>query len=958
MRSRFQRTAVRTTAALAALLAIADGTAVHAFTLPGTAVSLRTSEDEATLSRPEIEAMREALLAQHGPSLGGAADHVLLAVDDLANDSLEAARRGLGTAHLLLRRTGEDLGVGAGALTLGLPAIDEGRLEEAQPFLGEAARRLRAGGRSRRPPDYGPQRAFGHLIESCLDTGFLPQWAGRWAWADTAVAELLARSAHGGALSDLGRFAEAEEELETVLSLARSLGVRLQTLVFRQLGTLEMRQRRFAEATQAGVLSAGAALAAVGPHSAQETGAAPSVPPTKRALIVAVATYDRATGWGRLSSDHDASLMQATLASQGFSSITLVQDQEATLEGILAAFEEALIDPARPGDVAVFHFSGHGQQLSDDGDDEPDGYDEALVPYDAPAVLGDGYRGERHLRDDRLHGLIEELRRRVGSGGNVAVFLDTCFSGTPRGEWLRWRGEVQEPALRGGPPLGRPARHQARHGEPGGGFREVVRGATAAGEGLAPYVVFSAARHDEPAYETVDDEDRPVGSLTYALARELAALDEGPTYRRLYDRLRWRMASQVPNRPQVEGEVDSLLFNGRVVEQAPYVEVLEAAPHGRRVTLAAGDLVGFLPGTRVEIHREGSRRPAAESLLAAGEVVDSRRARAVVILEEPAPPAELVRGRTFVTHHAFGPLRLRVQFIGLPPDLSQRLARRLTTRVGAVELVEESPEVLVVGAQAPPGAAGRTAGGWIAAETLGGVPLLLPEPEAAPDLEMRIAGRLLDFARNRYLRRLDLHSPSLRVVLEMVPVAAAGCGDPVDLASCSSFPSQPPESKLAPGGEARWHPGDLYRLRLHHRGWLDAHVTILDLLQDGTIGQLWPDPETGDRTRLPAGEDWESPALYEVTEPPGTEVLLLVASQEWIDFRPFLSREGLRRPRAARADLGPFAPLFDDAAVRARSAPRYAREGIHLDAVTLSVVDVRSDARPGERGSGAGESGE
>ena len=87
---------------------------------------------------------------------------------------------------------------------------------------------------------------------------------------------------------------------------------------------------------------------------------------------------------------------------KGFSeqNITIVKDANyATMKRVLQEFEDQL----NPGDVAVIHYSGHGQQIMDDNGDEPDGYDEALIPVDAHAKYEKGeYEGERHLRDDEF----------------------------------------------------------------------------------------------------------------------------------------------------------------------------------------------------------------------------------------------------------------------------------------------------------------------------------------------------------------------------------------------------------------------------------------------------------------------------------------------------------------------------------------------------------------------------
>lgn len=48
-----------------------------------------------------------------------------------------------------------------------------------------------------------------------------------------------------------------------------------------------------------------------------------------------------------------------------------------------------LIDESEPGDVLVMHYSGHGTQVpAESGDEEDDGYDEAIVPCDLNLLTG------------------------------------------------------------------------------------------------------------------------------------------------------------------------------------------------------------------------------------------------------------------------------------------------------------------------------------------------------------------------------------------------------------------------------------------------------------------------------------------------------------------------------------------------------------------------------------------
>ncbi len=602
----------------------------------------------------------------------------------------------------------------------------------------------------------------------------------------------------------------------------------------------------------------------------------PHRPPVQRALIVAIAEYGPGTGWGRISADNDLPLVRAVLEGQGFEDVQELRDAEATRKGILRALGD-LVESASSGDLVVFYYSGHGQQLADDGSDEIDGYDEALVPYDAPSSLADGYRGEKHLRDDVLRDMIEDARRKVGPEGHVVVFLDSCFSGTPRGVLTVHRGDwTSEVAVRGGPPLGEPRTRESTR-ESGAGFYEPPTEKRLRG-GVAPYVVFSAARHDQYAYETMGDEGKPIGSLTYAVTREVSRAGRESTYRWLYERVSWLMARRVRNQPQVEGDVDALIFDGRVVPQEPYVTVRSVSASGTRVVLAAGSLAGISPGARIELHAEGTRQATKTSRIASGTVVASTLTRSTVALEAAVDREAAGRSRAFVTRFSFGGnLRLRIGLAVVPAELEQLLSA-LEARVAGVEVVASEPDVIVYTTETE----GRSS---VAIESYRDrLALLPPVPASAPSLEQEIAGTLAGYARNRALRTLDLRDQELPVSLELVPVAVSSCqGGQVSLATCTVTPLDPREKPA-------WHIGDYFKLRVHNESLLPAHLNVLDLAPHGAVHMLWPDPRTGDKTPLPAGTTRELPALYRIVDPPGSEVILLIASEVWIDMSHFLSQ--------------------------------------------------------------------
>lgn len=97
----------------------------------------------------------------------------------------------------------------------------------------------------------------------------------------------------------------------------------------------------------------------------------------------------------------------------------VLRDEQATK----AAIEDGirwLGAPNGNGDAAVrlFHFSGHGTFVVDEDGDEPDGRDEALVPYDYDTVGA--------MTDDALRSLYASF----GGDTHLLLTMDCCHSGS------------------------------------------------------------------------------------------------------------------------------------------------------------------------------------------------------------------------------------------------------------------------------------------------------------------------------------------------------------------------------------------------------------------------------------------------------------------------------------------------------------------------------------------------
>ena len=90
-----------------------------------------------------------------------------------------------------------------------------------------------------------------------------------------------------------------------------------------------------------------------------------------------------------------------------------------TVADITNAFRAQLINKCKPGDYALFYYSGHGTQIPDQNGDEADGKDEAIVPYDAGNTI------ESYITDDQLGAWTSQIK-----AAETLVILDSCHSGT------------------------------------------------------------------------------------------------------------------------------------------------------------------------------------------------------------------------------------------------------------------------------------------------------------------------------------------------------------------------------------------------------------------------------------------------------------------------------------------------------------------------------------------------
>jgi hypothetical protein len=153
--------------------------------------------------------------------------------------------------------------------------------------------------------------------------------------------------------------------------------------------------------------------------------ATPADSQTRWAVFVGINDYvafGDEPGGDLLGAERDARIVRQVLEERWglapANALTLV-GRAATKAAIRNAITVWLAGRARPGDLAIFYFAGHGSQVYDLDGDEPDGLDETLAPADVlPASSAND------IRDDELRAWLATVR------ADVVVIFDSCHSGT------------------------------------------------------------------------------------------------------------------------------------------------------------------------------------------------------------------------------------------------------------------------------------------------------------------------------------------------------------------------------------------------------------------------------------------------------------------------------------------------------------------------------------------------
>ena len=430
---------------------------------------------------------------------------------------------------------------------------------------------------------------------------------------------------------------------------------------------------------------------------------------TKHALLIAISDYPQVSGrdnnWAKLSSKNDYELVIEMLKRQEFqqSNIISLLDKDATVENIENAFEK-LISTSNPSDIIYFHFSGHGQQIADVNPsknhkakflkkDEKDGYDEALVTYNAPLEFEKDYQYQDHFVDDQMNYFMTRLRKKIGGTGQVIAVFDCCHSGSAT------RGEQTE-VVRGTNIICAPADYKP----------EISSGKDSSmafdadfdysnSNDMGKLTAFFGCKSDQVDREVKDDKtNKGYGSLTYYFIKALEELGPNSSYNNLFSKINEHMVLGFKNQqqPEIEGDnLNQLIFKGTFIDQKPYYEITNA--NYKELDINGGSLQGLSVGDSVGIYSSVTISTKGQTAKYTGIITQVEPYSATIKLNnafESGLNAE-VKYRAFVTYSSAPPMKLKLNINVSSKSLKKEL-EALFANEKAIELVKKDFDYQIV----------------------------------------------------------------------------------------------------------------------------------------------------------------------------------------------------------------------------------------------------------------------
>jgi len=614
--------------------------------------------------------------------------------------------------------------------------------------------------------------------------------------------------------------------------------------------------------------------------------------PKKIALIIAIGKYEPSSGWNTLSSLNDVKYVKAALLSQGFDEkdIDTLKGEQATKAGMVKAIDR-LIARANEGDIVVFHFSGHGQQVFDKAPrkDESDGYDESLVAYDAKLRYDPiKYQGQNHFTDDELGDKLTNLRKKIGANGSLLVLIDACHSGTAT------RG--QEIAV---------ARGSQEAIEPKGYNPDITESSADKNDMfddpnlLSNLVLISASSADQLNYETKDNLKNGVGSLTYAFSRAISEINGEINYDILFEKIKGDIQGWKPfQNPQIEGNTSQQVLGGKYIKTSDWVSITKWVDD-KTIDMPRGSIHSIANGATFKLYPLETIDYEKTEPSAIGEITATGISSSTGTLKEPLSNRKNNRYKAIFDSQSFGDMTVIVK-IALKDPATVTAIRKKLSEYKYIQLDKPNADLSIMPYKNPSDNVQKL-------QLVAANDSVLWQRSWPANAKNSLSEEELDlvwksirqYSRAQFLRGLhsaadDPTFPDVKV--EIIPGTVKKIGRYDSLVNRITL-----KDKTNKNGDIEFKEqldsqpeNDGFVIRIKNNGDHDIYFSLLDIMPDNAVAVMYPakNRSAGEYKVIP-GKTYES-APITLVPPYGKEFMKILITRDPLDLRGIDSRSSSR----------------------------------------------------------------
>lgn len=597
----------------------------------------------------------------------------------------------------------------------------------------------------------------------------------------------------------------------------------------------------------------------------------------KKALIVAVGNYPDSSGISAISSLNDIPLIENALVKLGFKieDIAVLKDEKATKTGIIDAMEKYLVQDVSKGDIAYFHFSGHGQQVQDYNHDESDGYDEALVPYDAQKKYIEGkYIGQKHLIDDTLGIIYNDILTKLGPKGHLLVTIDACHSGTSTRGIGMARG-IDTP-IASNSYIEKAESLDFDLDSPEIDEKDSYK--------KASMVAFFGSMANQKNYEITAPDQKQYGSLSYAFSKAVSTLTPNASYQQLFDKIRQIIGSEINNQtPESSGELSQAVLGGKY-EGIPEYFILKQWVDKKNVVIEGGYLNGINVGTVVGFFPPETRDKNSKPF-ATGRVSKAFFNFSIVELANEITETDAVNSWIMVTEQNFGNLAIKLNIDVSENSIRQDSLNNIFKILPFVYSDKADPDLIMSENE-----------NKILLKNKFGITIdTFSKTLSRNDKIENIKKSIVRFGQSQFIKKLEMENDELLLSFELKLKG-------------SKNKSKHDQNLISDNNSNQvFYKSDTVQIVVTNNGTRDAYFNLLDFQPDDKLNILYPLKNESSSVLIKPGVSFTIPAKFEINPPYGQEIFKIIASQNPINLKRLSAARGIENK-----PLDPFEKLFYD----------------------------------------------